>query len=335
MSPAVRAAPGTPAGQRTRRAPGRLAGALVALAAAAGACGSGGGTGHPAATSAADRARHRATPTTSAPTTTAPPTTTATEPPGWTVVSTVGAAVAVDERAVTAPDGTAVTIFRFRAGLTRFALHVGSQDPPGATARVPADAGPAIAASEAPALLAAFNGGFQVSTGSGGVEVQGTVLSPLVAGDASLVIDASGAAHVGVWGQGLPAPGEQVASVRQNLPPLVAGGQPAPDAGNPGAWGATLGSSPLVARSALGEDTQGDLLYAGSMSTLPADLADALVSVGAVTAMELDINPEWVQLADAATPGGPLQAGVPHQNRPADQYQVGWTRDFVTVMAAG
>jgi hypothetical protein len=264
-----------------------------------------------------------------------PTTTTTTEPPGWTVVGTVGAAVAVDERTVTAPDGTAVTIFRFRAGRTRFALHVGSQDPPGATGRVPADAGPVIAATEAPALLAAFNGGFQVSTGSGGVEVQGTVLSPMVAGDTSLVIDASGAAHVGVWGQGLPTPGEQVASVRQNLPPLVAGGQPVADAGNPGAWGATLGSSPLVARSALGEDAQGDLLYAGSMSTLPADLAAALVSVGAITAMELDINPEWVQLADAATPGGALQAGVPHQNRPADQYQVGWTRDFVTVMAAG
>jgi hypothetical protein len=71
------------------------------------------------------------------------------------------------------------------------------------------------------------------------------------------------------------------------------------------------------------------------MDALPADLADALVSVGAVNGMELDINPEWVQLASAATPGGPLAPGIPGQNRPGDQYQVGWTRDFVTVLGAG
>jgi hypothetical protein len=29
-----------------------------------------------------------------------------------------------------------------------------------------------------------------------------------------------------------------------------------------------------------------------------------------------------------------LVAGIPGQNRPGNQYQVGWTRDFVTVLAA-
>jgi len=76
-------------------------------------------------------------------------------------------------------------------------------------------------------------------------------------------------------------------------------------------------------------------LYAASMAALPSDLADALVSAGTSTAMELDINPEWVQLAVAPVPGGTLATGVPGQNRPADQYVVGWTRDFVTVLAAG
>jgi hypothetical protein len=69
------------------------------------------------------------------------------------------------------------------------------------------------------------------------------------------------------------------------------------------------------------------------MSTTPADLADALARSGARTAMELDINPEWVQLDTARRPGGPLAAAVPGQNRPADQYLVGWTRDFITVLA--
>jgi hypothetical protein len=62
-------------------------------------------------------------------------------------------------------------------------------------------------------------------------------------------------------------------------------------------------------------------------------MAKALVSAGAVTAMQLDINPEWVQADTAQAPGGPLSAAVPGQNRPADQYLSGWTRDYVTVLA--
>ena len=87
-----------------------------------------------------------------------------------------------------------------------------------------------------------------------------------------------------------------------------------------------------MARSALGEDGAGDLLYAASSSAVPVDLADALVKVGAITAMELDINPEWVQLDLAASPGGQLNATVPGQARPADQYLSGWTRDFFAVL---
>ena len=109
----------------------------------------------------------------------------------------------------------------------------------------------------------------------------------------------------------MPVAGEQVVSVRQNLPPLVSGGQPSPNVGDVSAWGATLGGGTTVARSALGEDAQGNLLFAGGMSLQPTDLAAALVSSGAVTAMELDINPEWVQLAYAATPGGAAERRDP------------------------
>lgn len=249
------------------------------------------------------------------------------------MVSRVGGAVAVDERSWALPDGSHGVVVRFHAGLTHFALHVGSTDPPNAVSKVPASAGPAISPAEAPALLAAFNGGFQVSTGSGGVEVDGTVLAPLVNGDASFVIDTNGTGHVGVWGQDMPAAGEQVASVRQNLPPLLLGGRPPADIGNVPAWGLTLGGGSVVARSAVAQDAQGNILYAGSMAAVPRDLATALASSGAQTAMQLDINPEWVQLALAAAPGGPLRTGVPGQHRPANQYQVGWTRDFFTVLA--
>lgn len=222
---------------------------------------------------------------------------------------------------------------RFVAGRTRFDLHVGSEDPPTGSVALPADAQSSVSAAEAPALLGGFNGGFKSGTGAGGFEVDGQVLLPLVSGMASLVIDANGTGHVGVWGVSLPAAGEQVSSVRQNLPPLVSGSAPSPDINDIGAWGATLGGGAQVARSAVGEDAQGDILYAGSMSALPIDLANALIASGAVTAMELDINPEWVQLALAPSPGGPLSPGVPGQNRPADQFSSGWTRDFVTVLA--
>jgi hypothetical protein len=271
-------------------------------------------------------------------TTTAPPTTTTTAPQsppqaGWAPIATTPTGVAVDGQTYTSPDGSQVTLARFRASQVHYALHVGSTDPPGGTS-VPGAPGPAITAQEQPVLLAAFNGGFLAGAGAEGFEENGQVLEPLQAGLASLVIDANGNAQVGVWGQNVPTAGEQVVSVRQNLNPLVAGGQPAPDVQAVGDWGATLGGGAAVARSALGQDAQGNLIYAGSTSALPSDMAAALIQAGVVTGMELDINPEWVQLAVASTPGGALNAGVPGQSRPADQYQQGWTRDFVTVLYA-
>jgi hypothetical protein len=266
-------------------------------------------------------------------TTTVPPTTTTTEQPGWTPVSTVNGAIAVDTMSATQADGHVITVFRFRVGRTRFGLHVGSSDPPTGAATVVADSGSAIGPDEAPALLAAFNGGFESNTGAGGFELNGQVLVPLVAATATLAIDTNGAAHVGIWGQGLPAPREQVASIRQNLSPLVAGGRPSPQIATIAAWGATLGGGSSVARSSLGEDSAGNLIFAASMAALPSDLANALIGAGVVTAMELDINPQWVQLASASAQGGPLAAGIPGQHRPANQFQVGWTRDFVTVLA--
>lgn len=63
-------------------------------------------------------------------------------------------------------------------------------------------------------------------------------------------------------------------------------------------------------------------------------MATALMRAGATVAMELDINPEWVQADVAPSPGGAFAAMVPGQNQPADRYLVGWTRDFVTVDVA-
>jgi hypothetical protein len=227
-------------------------------------------------------------------------------------------------------DGALVTVATF-LGPVRYVLHNGSADPgPAASGRV--RAGPAVTGAERRRLLAAFNGGFKLSAGAGGYMQEGHVISSLRPGFASLVIDRAGHARIGVWGRGLPAPGEAVYSVRQNLQPLVQNGRPTAASADWTMWGATLGGGAYVARSAIGQDAAGDLMYAASMSAVPADLAAALAGHGARIAMEFDINPEWVQLDAAGIPGGALTAEIPGQYRPSDQYLAGWTRDFFTVL---
>ena len=227
-------------------------------------------------------------------------------------------------------DGSVVTVAIFR-GPVHYVLHSGSVDPGSAAAGL--RAGPRVGGAERRHLLAAFTGGFMLNNHVGGYEQEGRVISPLERGLMSFVIDRSGRGRLGIWGHGVPAPGEAVYSVRQNLQALVYHGRPTTAAGNWHLWGPTLGGGEYVARSSVGEDAAGDLMFAGSMSTTPADLAEALVRSGARIAMEMDINPEWVQLDVASRPGGPLTAAVPGQHRPADQYLVGWTRDFFTVVA--
>jgi hypothetical protein len=234
---------------------------------------------------------------------------------------------------VRASDGSVVAVAVFR-GPVRFVLHNGSLDPGYAAAVKGVRAGPAIGDAERKHLLAAFNGGLKLGVGAGGYEQEGHAISPLLNGYASLIIDRSGRGRIAVWGDGAPAAGESVYSVRQNLQPLVEHGRPTAAASDWYEWGATLGGGEYVARSALGEDGSGDLLYAGSMSASPMDMAQALAGKGARIAMELDINPEWVQLDVASRPGGALRAAVPGQNRPADQFIWGWSRDFITALAA-
>ena len=162
-------------------------------------------------------------------------------------------------------DGAQVTVAVFR-GPVRYVLHDGSEDPgPVRGLR----AGPAVTGAERTQLLAAFNGGFKLSAGAGGYMQEGHVISPLRPGFASLVIDRSGQARIGVWGRGVPAPGEAVYSVRQNLVPLVQDGRPTEASADWGLWGATLGGGADVARSAIGQDAAGDLMYAASMSAVP------------------------------------------------------------------
>jgi hypothetical protein len=260
----------------------------------------------------------------------------ATARPAATAPKTAGQAkdppkpVSVAITRLRAPDGSLITVATFR-GPVVFALHDGSLEPGKSAGHVLE--GPSVTGTERTRLIAAFNGGFELKSHAGGYEQEGHVAWPLQPRLASLLIDGAGQARIGVWGEDVPVPGQPVYSVRQNLWLLVKDGRPTAEAGLWWRWGGTIGGQEYVARSALGETATGTFMYAASMSTIPVDLAWALARMGARVAMQLDINPQWIQLAVAARPGGPLTAEVPGQNRPANQYLTGWTRDFIAVLA--
>ncbi len=228
-----------------------------------------------------------------------------------------------------------MTVAEFPVGTTAFHLHVGTSDPPGALNLAPVDAASSVSSMELSMLVAAFNGGFKRNAGAGGVEIDGTVVSPLSSGLAAVVIDADGSLHVGLWGSQLPLFGEQVVAVRENLGLLVDGGKPTVASGSSAdsVWGAAVAGGPGIARSAIGVDASGNVFFVGSMAALPSDLAETLVSVGAQRGMQLDINPFWVTLGTTAQPGGALVGRVPGETHAPSIFTNGWERDFIAVLA--
>jgi hypothetical protein len=197
--------------------------------------------------------------------------------------------------------------------------------------------GPAITGSERFRVVAAFNGAFRLSTGSGGFEAYGRVAVPPRAGLGSIVTYQDGTTDIGSWRTEVPAPGKRVASVRQNLGLLIDHGRAAPSIDCVQCWGATLGGVVDPARAALGVKANGQLIWAGGENLTVAALADALLRVHVVRAIELDINPEWVAAYLYAhhsvhSPPVPLpvirgQTGIP------GEFLVPWERDFFAVDA--
>ncbi len=225
-------------------------------------------------------------------------------------------------------------------------LYSGSVSPGGGPYRYTAPIEPAQAAT----VVAAFNGGFKMRDARGGYYTEHRVIKPLRTGAASLVIYANGSVNIGAWGSDVsmtPA----VVGVRQNLVPLVAGGQPTAAArGNWHAWGATCGahscanSVPGIEhqwRSGLGITADGALVYVTGPALDPLQLARLLARAGAIRAMQLDINPYWPVFVtyDPATFAG---LAAPSNGRrllpgtiqgPATFFTPSWGRDFITMSA--
>jgi hypothetical protein len=196
--------------------------------------------------------------------------------------------------------------------------------------------------------VAAFNAGFRVQDSLGGYYTQGQTVAPLVAGKASFVIYQNGSVDIGNWGSDVTMT-PNVVAVRQNLSLLVANGAPAADlnSGDNSVWGATLGGGAYVWRSGVGVTANGALVYVGGPSLSITTLADLLVRAGAVRAMELDINTDWVNFATYAppTPNGAANPsngttlingsnGTAMTGGPDRYFQSWWSRDFFTMSAA-
>lgn len=225
-------------------------------------------------------------------------------------------------------------------------LYSGSISPGGGPYRFTAPILPAQAAS----LVAAFNGGFIMNVAGGGYYTEGRTIDPLVAGAASLVIYSDGSVDIGAWDSDV-AMTPNVVSVRQNLVPLVAGGQPTAQAANPNwqIWGATCGLTSCIAsvpgiehqwRSGVGITSDGALVYVAGPALDPLQLAQLLAHAGVVRGMQLDINPHWPVLAtyDPATGGlaSPSNGSSLQPSSvqgPSTFFDPTWGRDFVTMSA--
>ena len=144
-------------------------------------------------------------------------------------------------------------------------------------------------------LLATFNGGFKLDSAGGGFYLNGASKGALVNGAASVVYYRNGTVKIGAWGSDVRMT-PNVVGVRQNLKLLIDHGKIPASVNSDvlGAWGATLGGGYYVWRSGIGITEGGRVIFVYGPALNAQDLANLLKRAGAVEAMQLDINPEWM-----------------------------------------
>ena len=215
---------------------------------------------------------------------------------------------------------------------TRAALayYPGRYEPPHAAVRGPM----MVPADQRQRLLATFNSGFIYADGHNGSTVNGLINEPLKDGNATLVGYRNGRVDIVDW-KGGPNAGPNVAWTRQSLAPIVMNGQVNPalnDNPNSSQWGYTLGGVARVWRTGVGIDARGNLLYVAAPDQTVITLANILQRIGAVRAMEFDINPYWHTFIAYGHRRGldPTQLGF-NPNQHDTRYLVPDDRDFFAV----
>jgi hypothetical protein len=214
---------------------------------------------------------------------------------------------------------------------TSLQLYPGRYEPAEASYRGPMEVPPALRSQ----LVATFNSAFKLEDSGGGFAALGQVYAPLHAGMATLVGYRGGGVDVRTWAGG-PRPGPSVLFARQNLPLIVENGVLNPRIGEGSQWGATLGNAIRVWRSGVGVDAHGNLIFAAANDQTAESLAQVLQRAGAVRAMELDINSEWVTFNFYGGWGARFPTKLlPDMTREATRYLEPDDRDFLAVFARG
>jgi Phosphodiester glycosidase len=218
--------------------------------------------------------------------------------------------------------------------LVSFQLRPGSEDPgPGNW-----HAQPWIPPGTRTGLLATFNGGFKLNSSGGGFYLNGSYQGTLTDGTASVVYYRNGTIKIGEWGRNLGMTPD-VVGVRQNLRLIVDHGK-VPASVNQdvlSSWGATLGGGYYVWRSGMGITRDGRILFVYGDRLDVQDLADLLQRAGAVEALQLDINPEWMSYDYYQADGHPSDPTpvmlMPDQQATPYRYYSVYSRDFTAVYA--
>ena len=249
----------------------------------------------------------------------------------WHTVVVSGGHPAI-EVASLRPDGQHTSfvagVMRIDPSLVRGELHPGTRDPGGSWR-----ASTALSGADLADIAAVFNGGFRLNDPShNGYFAEGRMVRPLVAGKASLVLYHDGHADVGAWNRDVGMTAD-VASVRQNLLPLVDEARLNPTCATGGAreWGSTVGQAAFIHRSGFGVTASGMEIYVGGPSLSVCTLGKILLGAGVVRGMELDINPNWVSGAYFHDhPGGPPSGFrlFPGEQVSAQHYMVASSRDW-------
>jgi hypothetical protein len=249
----------------------------------------------------------------------------------WQTVVTVHARPAVQVTTLRPDDqhtSFLAGVMRMDPTLIRGELHPGTLDPGGSW-----KASTSLAGAAGTDIAAAFNGGFRLTDPShNGYYSEGRTVSPLVDGAASLVLRTDGTADVGTWNHEVRM-SPQVASVRQNLVPLVDHGAVNPTCATGGTkeWGSTIGQRAFIHRSAFGVTATGTEIYVGGPALSVCTLGRILTDAGVVRGMELDINPHWVSgtyfhsRAHTTPEGFPL---FPAEQVPPQHYLTPTSRDW-------
>lgn len=219
--------------------------------------------------------------------------------------------------------------------LLKFSLRPGTEDPGYGNWGAPMD----VPAGHRLGLVATFNSGFRVASSGGGFYLNGHYDGSLVKGAASEVYFKNGRLAIGRWGNGRLQMGPSIAAVRQNLKPIVINGQvPATvDQNVISSWGATLGGGYNVWRSGIGITKDNRIIFVYGDALAVRTLAELLKRAGCVTAMELDINPDWMSFMYYLRknhPADPTPVNLLRsQLEPADRYYSISNRDFTAVFS--